>query len=158
MQNAGWFADYTHLSSKESVFMSPLRKDNTGILPFRQKPVCALLVRKHKERNGASVTLQLGSLRCPKSERGKQAFHSTLKCMCCPPEQSCLSSAFTLIMLPQTLKFWWSLHISGVAKQEVRLPRARPGLPQSLDEREVRWMVNRLARRSLRGLPWRSSG
>ena len=46
--------------SKGSVLRNPLRKDNAGILPFRQKPVCALLIREYKERNGASINAGAG--------------------------------------------------------------------------------------------------
>lgn len=35
------------------------------------------------------------------------------------------------------------LHISGMAKQEAELSSAMPTLPQSLDERKVRWMENK---------------
>lgn len=66
--------------SKESVFMSPLRKDNTSTLPFRQKPVCAFTCKSTGKEMGRQ-------LRCSWALWGawrKRALHSTLKSMHCP--------------------------------------------------------------------------
>lgn len=127
--------------------MSPLRKDNAGILPFRRKPVCAFTSKRAPgSSRRAAITRQLGSWGCAKSGRSQLlSIHS--QCTRSPPLQSSLcpcppgSGGRAAPHPPRGRKVRW---VGGRDKPEQETPRLQlsakrigyQGLvPRSHDER-----------------------
>lgn len=86
--------------SKEPVFTSPLRKDNTGGLPFRQKPVCAFTYTRAqgKKQNVDYTAAGLLEVYWSQREGNKLSIQHENECSLLHSKAD-LSSLFTLILL-----------------------------------------------------------
>lgn len=132
--------------------MSPLRKDNTSILPFRQKLICASACKRALGKKWNVDYTAAGLFEVSKSERRKQALHSTLKRTHSAASQSSLSSMFTLSHVGSKYHksldcstYLWGGRARGKAAQCCVCTPTEAGLEESQSR-----MGNRQARRRLK--------